>query len=149
MLLDKECLKWVISPNNYQKMRPMCLRTFFIGSLFLFERDIPVISQLPPKHSFHSLQLFSFLMLLLCSTQNEWVTKNLTGGCVLSVGNSARSMYHLPLSPPYTRTQLVCIREGSHTLHLLHPQTAQLMGVSSIVVLCLLHNFQHWPDSLH
>lgn len=54
-------------------------------------------------------------------------------------------MYHLlsPSVPPYTYTsQLVFVREGSHTLHLLHPEAAPLMGVPSIVVLLLLYILQ-------
>lgn len=43
--------------------------------------------------------------------------------------------------------QLVCVREGSHTLHLLHPGAAPLMGVPSIVVLLLVHNLQEWLES--
>lgn len=67
------------------------------------------------------------------------------GQMIVSLGGiSARSMYHLPFSSPYTSytPQLVCVREGSHTLHLLHPEAAPLMGVPSIVVLLLVHNLQ-------
>lgn len=59
-------------------------------------------------------------------------------------------MYHLlsPSVPPYTYTsQLVFVREGSHTLHLLHPEAAPLMGVPSIVVLLLLYILQEWLES--
>lgn len=53
-----------------------------------------------------------------------------------------------PFSSPYTSTpQLVRVREGSHTLHLLHPEAAPLMGVPSIVVLLLVHNLQEWLES--
>lgn len=51
--------------------------------------------------------------------------------------------------PPHSYTsQLVRVREGSHTLHLLHPEAAPLMGVPSIVVLRLVHNLQEWLESL-
>lgn len=59
-------------------------------------------------------------------------------------GISAKIMYHLPLQLPlhWSTPQLVRVREGSHTLHLLHPEAAPLMGVPSIVVLLLVHNLQ-------
>lgn len=96
-------------------------------------------------------------ILLLYNTK-EWVSewlKNLTAGCALVcesqmivslLGISARSS---PLQFPlhsYT-PQLVCVRVGSHTLHLLHPEAAPLMGVPSIVVLLLVHNLQEWLES--
>lgn len=83
---------------------------------------------------------------------------SLTAGCVLVcegqmivsfIGISARLMYHLPFSSPYTLTHhsWFVLREGSHTLHLLHPEAAPLMGVPSIVVLLLVHNLQEWLES--
>lgn len=59
-------------------------------------------------------------------------------------GNLPKTVYHLPLKPPPPRNtlQLVCVREGSHTPHLLHPEAAPLMGVPSIVVLLLVPNLQ-------
>lgn len=59
-------------------------------------------------------------------------------------GNLPKTVYHLPMSPPphWNTLQLVCVREGSHTPHLLHPEAAPLMGVPSIVVLLLVPNLQ-------
>lgn len=55
------------------------------------------------------------------------------------------SPFQLPLY--WNTPQLVRVSEGSHTLHLLHPEAAPLMGVPSIVVLLLVHNLQEWLES--
>lgn len=73
---------------------------------------------------------------------------SVSGGQMMSLGgNLPKTVYHLPPeSPPPTfhwnTLQLVCVREGSHTPHLLHPEAAPLMGVPSIVVLLLVPNLQ-------
>lgn len=82
----------------------------------------------------------------------------LTAGCVLVcehqtiasfVEESCQILVSSPLwIPLYSYSpQLDCVREGSHTAHLLHPEAAPLMGVPSIVVLLLVHNLQEWLES--
>lgn len=68
--------------------------------------------------------------------------------CVIS-RNICQIHVSSPLQfPLYSYTpQLVYVREGSHTLHLLHPEAAPLMGVPSIVVLLLVYNLQEWLES--
>lgn len=57
-------------------------------------------------------------------------------------GNLPKTVYHLCPPLHWNTLQLVCVREGSHTPHLLHPEAAPLMGVPSIVVLLLVPNLQ-------
>ena len=81
------------------------------------------------------------------------MAKSQTAGCVSGErrpndGVIRRNICQIHvLSPPQFplhsfTSQLVRVREGSHTLHLLHPEAAPLMGVPSIVVLRLVHNLQ-------
>lgn len=96
--------------------------------------------------------------MLFYNTKNEWGTKKSDSrvcfgvwkpdDCVIRK-NICQIHVSSPLQFPlhsYT-PQLVCVREGSHTLHLLHPEAAPLMGVPSIVVLLLVHNLQEWLES--
>lgn len=100
-------------------------------------------------------------ILLLYNTKewvSEWVTEESDSrvcfgvwepdDCVI-IRNICQIHVSSPLQFPlhsYT-PQLVCVRVGSHTLHLLHPEAAPLMGVPSIVVLLLVHNLQEWLES--
>lgn len=53
----------------------------------------------------------------------------------------------LQFPPTHTHHSWFLLERGSHTLHLLHPEAAPLMGVPSIVVLLLLYILQEWLES--
>ncbi len=115
----------------------------------------------------HAASLSCFLSLaekrltLYCcfyNTKNEWVTKKSDSRVCFGVWKPddcviRKNICQVHVSSPFQfplhsyTPQLVCVREGSHTLHLLHPEAAPLMGVPSIVVLLLVHNLQEWLES--
>lgn len=89
---------------------------------------------------------------------SEWQTVLTAAGCVLVcevqmivsfLGISARFIHHLLSgSPLFTHIYHSWFVLGKvHTLHLLHPEAAPLMGVPSIVVLLLVQNLQEWVES--
>lgn len=123
-------------------------------------------SEVPPLRFLHFLPLTShFLQLVSLISQNctrcDFFPVSKTGtkqsrACFsfwrpddVIKRKSTKKLCIIPPNPPphWNTLQLVCVREGSHTPHLLHPEAAPLMGVPSIVVLLLVPNLQEWLKS--